>query len=330
MTYKKILIVFLLIFIIFGFSTVFGVDISTTNVSSDLHYYVKKDQRIFLNVLHKNNIYNLNDFFNFLRDNFGSTTPFLYYYCICPMGYRLDASGSLVSTASFTRYVYFSRDSNLPQDDSGSGTWYNVQTNFKSISCDGYFTFKYGSSSLTFHSYTTGDLPTSMPVPNCWQWYTMDELFIDDNNSVTNSINDLNETLTQDNSSQTDINLTTHNDEMNNASDSIKNSNLYSKFSNLSNELQDNFTYNDDDITTLPISFKNTNVVLKSNEISSFFKNNNLGFVITLWQSVLWFSLLYTMYLFIRKIYKSVVGGNPVDDVQNTLSSEDDKIVGGF
>lgn len=317
MTFKKILIVFLLIFIFFGFSTVFGAEISTTNVSSDLHNYVEKDQRIFLNVLHKNNIYNLNDFYNFLRDNFGSTTPFLYYYCICPIGYRLDASGSLVTTSSFTRYVYFSRDSDLPQTDSGSGTWYNVQTNFKSISCGGYLTFKYGSSRLTFHSYTTGDVPSSMPVPNCWQWYTMDELF--------NS-----ETLTDDSSSQSSIDLTTHNGEMNDAGDTVKNSNLYNKFSNLSNEIQDEFTYNNDDVSTLPVSFKNKNVVLKSNEISSFFKNNNLGFVITLWQSILWFSLLYTMFLFIRKIYKAVVGGNPVDDVQKSLSQEDDKMIGGF
>lgn len=328
MTYKKILIVFLLIFTIFGFSTVFGADISTTNVSTDLHNYVEKDQRNFLDVLHKNNIYNLNDFYNFLRDNFGSTTPFLYYYCICPTGYRLDASGSLVTTSSFTRYVYFSRDSDLPQVDSGSGTWYNVQTNFKSLSCGGYLTFKYGSSRLTFHSFTTGDIPSTMPVPNCWQWYTMDELFNSD--VVSSSIDNVNETLTQDNSSQTDINLTTHNDEMNNASDTIKNSNLYNKFSNLSNEIQDEFTYNNDDVSTLPISFNKKNVVLKSNEISRFFKNNNLDFVITLWQSILWFSLLYTMFIFIRKIYKAVVGGNPVDDVQKSLSQEDDKMIGGF
>lgn len=327
MIYKKILIVFLIFFILFGLTFVFGAEISTTNVSSDLHWYVEKDQRNFLNVLHQNNIYSFNDFSNFLNNSGVDSSRFLFYYCICPMGYYVDNNGSLAPTRNNTRYVYFTIVSRFPENNSGSGSWYNVQTDFKSVDTYGLITFRYGLNSLNFK---TSDLPYTFPVPNCWQWYSMQELFIDDNTSVTNSINDVNETLTQDNSSQTDINLTTHNDEMNNASDTIKNSNLYNKFSNLSNELQEAFTYNNDDVTTLPISFNKKNVVLKSNEISKFFKNNNLGFVISLWQSVLWFSLLYTMFLFIRKIYKAVSGGNPVDDVQNTLSSEDDKIIGGF
>lgn len=78
MTFKKILIVFLLFFIIFGFSTVFGVDISTTNVSSDLHNYVEKDQRNFLNVLHQNNIYSFNDFSNFLKNSGVDFSRFLF------------------------------------------------------------------------------------------------------------------------------------------------------------------------------------------------------------------------------------------------------------
>lgn len=325
MIYKKIFIVFLILFIFFGFSTVFGADISTTNVSSDLNYYVQKDQKIFLNVLHNNNLYNINDFFKFVNNSGSTGQIFGYYYCICPVGYYVDASGSLSATNSLTRYVYFSRTTLLPQNNSGSGEWYNVQTDFKSLTCYGYITFKYTKSALTFH---TANLPPTFPVPSCWQWYTMDELFNSD--VVSSVVTNVNETLTDDTSSQTDIDLSTHNDEMNNASDTVKNSNLYNKFSNLSNEIQDEFTYNDDDVSTLPISFNNKNYVLRSDEISSFFKNNNLSFVVLLWQSILWFSLLYTMYLFIRKIYKSVAGGNPVDDVHKTLSSEDDKMIGGF
>lgn len=207
----------------------------------------------------------------------------------------------------------------------GSGNWYNIPTDYKLVYCSGSLSVRVNTGSLTF---STSNLPSQVPVPSCWQWFSISSLFADD--VVTSTVNDLNETLTQDASSQSDIDLTTHNDEMNNASDSIKNSNLYNKFSNLSNDLQDAFTYNDDDVTTLPVSFNKKNVVLKSNEISKFFKNNNLDFVITLWKSILWFSLLYTMFLFLRKIYKAVSGGNPVDDVQNTLSKEDDKIVGGF
>lgn len=168
------------------------------------------------------------------------------------MGYYVDNNGSLASTRNNTRYVYFTIVSRFPENNSGSGSWYNVQTDFKSVDTYGLITFRYGSNSLNFK---TSGLPYTFPVPNCWQWFSMQELFIDDNTSVTNSINDVNETLTQDNSSQTDINLTTHNDEMNNASDTIKNSNLYNKFSNLSNNLQEAFTYNNDDVTTLPISF---------------------------------------------------------------------------
>lgn len=328
MTYKKILILFLLFFTIFGFSTVFGAEITTTNVSSDLHWYVEKDQKIFLNVLHQNNIYNIDDLCKFINNDLGITScePYIYFYCIYPIGYHFDtSSNSLSSDFNRTFYVYFFNDYFFPQNNSGSGSWYNVQTDFKTVPCSGYLAFRYDFGRLTFY---TNNVPSNIVVPNCWQWYTIDELFNSD--VVSSSINNVNETLTDDKSSQSDIDLTTHNDEMNNASDTIKNSNLYSKFSNLSNELDDAFTYDNDNVSTLPISFKNKNVVLKSNEISKFFKNNNLGFVITLWQSILWFSLLYTMFIFIRKIYKSFAGGNPIDDVQKSLSEEDDKMIGGF
>lgn len=327
MTYKKILIVFLLIFIIFGFSTVFGADISTTNVSSDLSYYVKEDKKMLLDVFHKNNIFTYNDFTDYVKNLGLRYSDFAWFYCIYPLGSNVSNNSpyNIVPDFAYVRNIYFFNDSNLPIMNSGSGNWYNIPTDYKLVYCSGSLSVRVNTGSLTFK---TSNLPSQVPVPNCWQWFSVSSLFADD--VVSSTVNDLNETLTEDSSSQSAIDLSTHNDEMNDASNTIKNSNLYNKFSNLSNDLQEAFTYNNDDVTTLPVSFKNKNVVLKSNEISSFFKNNNLGFVITLWQSVLWFSLLYTMFIFIRKIYKAVSGGNPVDDVQNTLSSEDNKIVGGF
>ena len=148
--------------------------------------------------------------------------------------------------------------------------------------------------------------------------------------NVNNSINNLNDKITEDNSNQDDINLGSHNDEMSNASDSIKNSNLYSKFNNIVDKMNDAFSYSDDEPSILQIVLFGKSFIISSNLISSFLKNNNLGFIITLWQSILWFSLFYTMFIFIRKLYKAVSGGNPVDEVSSTLSSEDNKIVGGF
>lgn len=326
MIYKKILIVFLLFFTIFSFSTVFGAEISTTNVSSDLSYYVKEDKKMLLDAFHKNNIFSYDDFTNYVKNLGLRYSSFAWFYCIFPLGYNVSNNSPTISSDfAYVRNIYFFNDSNLPIMDSGSGTWYNVPTDYKLVHCSGSLSVRVNTGSLTF---STSKLPSQVPVPSCWQWFSISSLFADD--IASSSINNVNETLTEDNSSQTDINLTTHNNEMNTASDSIKNSNLYNKFSNLSNNLQEAFTYNNDDVSTLPVSFNKKNVVLKSNEISKFFKNNNLSFVITLWQSILWFSLLYTMFLFIRKIYKSVVGGNPVDDVQKTLSNEDNKIVGGF
>lgn len=148
--------------------------------------------------------------------------------------------------------------------------------------------------------------------------------------NVNNSINNLNDKITEDNSNQDDINLSTHNDEMSNASDSLKNSNLYSKFDNIVDKMNDAFSYDDDEPILLDIILFDRFFVLSSNQISDFLKNNNLGFVITLWQSILWFSLFYTMFIFVRKLYKAVSGGNPVDEVSSTLSQEDNKIIGGF
>lgn len=175
-------------------------------------------------------------------------------------------------------------------------------------------------------------------APSCWLCVRTADLFTKDSSqivasaveNVNNSINNLQDKITEDNSSQDDINLGTHNDEMGNASDSIKNSNLYSKFNNIIVGMDDAFTYNDEEVSTIPISFNNKDFVLRSDEISSFLKNNNLGFVVLLWQSMLWFSLFYTMFIFIRKLYKAFAGGNPVDEVSSTLSNEDNKIVGGF
>lgn len=328
MTFKKFIIIFLLILSIFSFSSVFAVEYSTTQVSSDLSYYVQEDKKMLKNALHKNNFYSVNDLRNYLL-NLGINNDIRnYFFCVYPVGMRYDEkSSNLVSFSSQTRYIYFTSESNLPQNNSATGTWYNVATDFKRVYCAGVLTIQIPTNALSF-TFSGANKPNDFFIPNCWQWFSVASLFEDD--GVSSSINNLNEKITEDNSNQNAINLGTHNDEMSNASDSIKNSNLYSKFNNIYSNLQSSFNYNDDEVSTLPISFHNKNYVLYSNDLRSFFENNNLGFVVPLWQSMLWFSLLYTMFMFIRKLYKAFSGGNPVDDVSSTLSQEDDKIVGGF
>ena len=313
-------------------SQVFADDITTTQVNADLTYYVKKDTDFLKTAFLKNNIKNIYDFENMLRDSglssFGANAIASGFFVVYPVGLEYDqGSTSIISTNARVRHIYFTSETNLPQDNMGAGLWYNIPTKYKNVSCDAVLDISLPTYSITTNT-DYSDIPSSFYAPDCWQWFSVSSLFeVDDQ---TSTISDINEKITQDNSTQDDINLGTHNNEMSNASDSIKNSNLYSKFSNLSSDMQTAFTYNDNEVSTLPISFNDKSYVLKSNEISSFFKNNNLGFVVLLWQSSLWFSLLYTMFIFIRKLYKAFTGGNPVDEVSSTLSQEDNKIVGGF
>jgi len=322
--YKKFLIVFLIFFILFGFTNVFAAEIPTTNVSSDLSNYVNRDLKFFRYALNENDIFNMDDYKKFIKDLGLNANGCSYYFCVYPLGYMYGSETQPISQMTNRYYfIYFTSNTTFPSDNVGSGKWYNVDTNYKSVYCSGALRININTCAIS--SIAT---PTTVVIPDCWQWYHISSFFEYD--PVTSSIDDIHRDLTVDTSKQKDINLTTHNGEMNDAGDTVKNSNLYTKFSNLSNDLQEAFTYDDNSVTTLPVSFNKKNVVLKSNEISTFFRDNNLGFVITLWQSILWFSLFYTMFIFIRKIYRSVVGGNPTDDVSKTLSNEDNKIVGGF
>ena len=332
MIYKKFIIIFLLILTIFSCSSVFADDMTTTQVNADLTYYVKKDTDFLKTAFLKNNIKNINDFINLLRDS-GLSSSGAYsvasgFFVVYPVGLEYDQwSTSIISSNSRVRHIYITSETTLPQDNTGDGLWYNIPTRYKNVSCDAVLDISLPTYSITTRT-EYSDIPSSFYAPDCWQWFSVSSLF--DVDEQASAIADINEKITEDNSNQGDINLSTHNSEMNSASDSIKNSNLYSKFSNITSDMQTAFTYSDNDVSTLHISFYGKDFDLRSNEISSFFKNNNLGFVISLWQSILWFSLLYTMFLFVRKLYKAFSGGNPVDDVSNTLSSEDNKIVGGF
>lgn len=115
MIYKKILIVFLLIFTIFGFTTVFGADISTTNVSSDLSYYVKEDKKMLLDVFHKNNIFTYKDFTNFVENLGLRYSSFAWFYCIYPLGSNVSYNSPTISSDfAYVRNIYFFNESNLP------------------------------------------------------------------------------------------------------------------------------------------------------------------------------------------------------------------------
>ena len=60
-------------------------------------------------------------------------------------------------------------------------------------------------------------------APSCWLCVRTADLFIKDSSEIVeNAVENMNDKLTEDNSNQNDINLGTHNTEMNDASDSIK------------------------------------------------------------------------------------------------------------
>lgn len=322
MTYKKFIIIFLLILCVFSFSSVHAENINITSSSAER---MQTDIDYLKQLLKNNNINNMND----LKTFFGANRPANFEYL-----YIEDAG----HTNTYYQYAYFYQGFDIASIRVGVNdySYYGIQQNS--------FTLHYGyclrweTSGVNNLSKIDTSSNDTFKAPSCWLAIRTADLFTMESSqivanaveSVNNSINNLNDKITEDNSNQNEINLGTHNDEMNNASDTIKNSNLYSKFNYIIAEMDDAFTYNDDEVSTIPITFFGKSLDLRSDEISSFLKNNNLGFCVVLWQSILWFSLVYTMFIFIRKLYKAFAGGNPVDDVSSTLSNEDNKIVGGF
>lgn len=124
MIYKKILIVFLLIFTIFSFSTVFGADIPTTNVSSDLSYYVKEDKKMLLDVFHKNNIFTYNDFTDYVENLGLPYSSFAWFYCIYPLGSNVSYNSPTISSDfAYVRNIYFFNESNLPMMNFSLKLW---------------------------------------------------------------------------------------------------------------------------------------------------------------------------------------------------------------
>lgn len=313
MTFKKFIIIFLLILTIFSFSSVRAENINVTSSSAER---MQSDIDYLKQLLKNHNINNMNDLKSFLG---ASSTYNIEYF------YIEDAGHTRISY----QFAYFYYRINGITNGVDNYSYYGIQQNSFTLSYNYKLEWRFSDDDY-FRGFENSSNKT-FTAPACWLCVRTADLFTKDSSQiVASAVENINDKLTEDNSNQNDINLGTHNDEMSNASDSIKNSNLYSKFDNIITEMDNAFTYNDDEVTTIPITFFGKSLELRSDGISSFFKNNNLGFVVLLWQSILWFSLFYTMFLFIRKLYKSFAGGNPVDDVSSTLSNEDSKIVGGF
>lgn len=312
MIYKKFIVVFLLILSIFSFSSVRAENINVTSSSTER---MQIDIDYLKQLLKNNNINNITDLASF----FGTNNDYnIEYFYIEDSGHRRINY----------QFAYFYYDIKNIANGVDNYSYYGIQQNSFTLPYN--YALRWHASGEDALASFTGSVST-FTAPTCWLCVRTADLFTKDSSQiVASAVENINDKLTEDNSNQNEINLGTHNDEMNNASDSIKNSNLYSKFDNIIAEMDEAFTYNDDEVSTIPISFYGKNFVLRSDEISSFLKNNNLGFVVLLWQSILWFSLFYTMFIFIRKLYKSFSGGNPVDEVSSTLSNEDNKIVGGF
>ena len=333
MTFKKIIVIFLLILCVFSFFNFSSVHAENINVTSSSAERMKDDIDYLKQLLKKNNINNMNDLASFL----GVGNAYLVRYF-----YIEDAGHTLINL----QYSYFYNSLYNVSIGVDNYSYYGIRQNSFTLSFDYALQWSCsGINDLTNVEKSSSQSTFTFTAPTCWFLVKTADLFTMDSSqivanavgnvenavgNVNNSINNLDNTLTEDNSSQDDINLGSHNDEMNTASDKLRYSNLYLKFDNIIEQMYNAFTYNDDEVSTIPISFNNYNYDLRSDTISSFLKNNNLGFVILLWQSILWFSLFYTMFLLVRKLYKAVAGGNPVDDVASTLSNEDNKIVGGF
>lgn len=313
MIYKKFIIIFLLILTIFSFSSVHAENI---NVTSSSFERMQLDIDYLKQLLKNNNINNINDLASFFGE---SSSTYIEYFYIEDAGHkRINYQHA---------YFYYGIDNISLGVDNYS--YYGIQQNSFTLpynydlvwrnSDNDYFRAFKNSSNLTF------------TAPSCWLCVRTADLFTKDSSQiVASAVENINDKLTEDNSNQNDINLGTHNDEMSNAGDSIKNSNLYSKFDNIIDKMNNAFSYNDDEVSSISITLYGKSLDLRSDQISSFFKNNHLGFVISLWQSMLWFSFFYAMFIFTRKLYKAFTGGNPVDEVSSTLSNEDNKIVGGF
>lgn len=313
MTFKKIIIIFLLILSIFSFSSVHAENINVTSSSAER---MQCDIDYLKQLLKNHNINNMNDLVSFFGAN--SNNDIQYFFIE-------DAGHSLID---YQIAIFYSNVNNI-SIGVDNYSYYGIKQNSFTLHYN--FSLIWQVSGGNLFSGSVSSSSDTFTAPSCWLCVRTVDLFTKDSSQiVASAVENINDKLTEDNSNQNDINLGTHNDEMSSAIDSIKNSNLYSKFDHIIDEMDDAFTYNDDDVSILPITFFGKSLDLRSDEISSFFKNNNLGFVVVLWQSMLWFSLFYTMFLFIRKLYKAFSGGNPVDDVSSTLSSEDNKIVGGF
>lgn len=327
MTFKKIIIIFLLILCVFSFSSVRAENINVTSSSSER---MKSDIDYLKQLLKNKNINNMYDLVSFLGAD--SVDDIQYFYIE-------DAGHTYIEH----QYVYFYYGIGDISIDVDNYIYYGIRQN--SFTLPYTFGLRWLTDGNNYLSTIRGSSDSTFTAPNCWFLVKTADLFSLDSSqivanavenvnnavaNVNNSINNLNNEITEDKSSQDDINLTTHNDEMNNAGESIKTSDLYVKFNVILNKMNNAFTYNSDYVSIIPISFYGKTYNLRSDTISSFFNNNNLGPVVLLWQSILWFSLFYTMFLFLRKLYKAFVGGDPVDEVSATLSSEDNKIVGGF
>lgn len=320
MTYKKFIIIFLLLLSIFSFSSVRAENINVTSSSSQR---MQTDIDYLKQLLKNNNINNITDLASFLGASSSSSIQYFYIQ---------DAGHTRINY----QFAYFYYGIDNITNGVNDYSYYGIQQNSFTLRYNFDLVWRFADDDY-FRGYENSSNKT-FTAPSCWLCVRTADLFTKDSSqivasaveNVNNSVNNLSNTITEDNSSQDDINLGTHNDEMNNASDSIKNSNLYSKFNNLIDKMDDAFSYNNNEVSTITITLFGKSFILRSDTISSFFKDNKLGFVVSLWQSMLWFSLFYTMYIFIRKLYKAFTGGNPVDQVSSTLSSEDNKIVGGF
>ena len=164
--YKKFIIIIIIMLVCFFGSRVFADEITTTQVNADLTYYVKKDTDFLKTAFLKNNIKNINDFENMLRDS-GLSSSGAYsvasgFFVVYPVGLEYDQeSTSIISSNARVRHIYFTSETTLPQDNLGEGLWYNIPTKYKNVSCDAVLDISLPTYSITPRP-DSRDIPSSL------------------------------------------------------------------------------------------------------------------------------------------------------------------------
>lgn len=205
------------VFSVFSFSSVHAENI---NVASSSTERMKYDIDNLKQLLKNNSINNMNDLKSFVHTSSSQDIQYVF----------IEGSGH---TNINYQFAYFYGSVNNISTGVNNYSYYGSQQNSFTVAF--YYSLRWNVSGE--NGLTSINGLSSFTAPVCWFLVRTVDLFNMDSseivanavgnvqnavNNVNGSVNNLNNTITEDKSSQDDINLATHNDEMNDASDTIK------------------------------------------------------------------------------------------------------------